>query len=1189
VQAGATVHIRPFPLSAVCLALALLSAATARAQTNTYTVSGAGGGSWGVDDDLNVYLGTGTSGQLLYSTGTALSNTYPPFTFKAMQGDAITDQVIDTYGHCTSMTALYLSCNGSTPVEVDPGFNLGCGRPAGNNGQSYINTYTIPAISGCGGTPIASVEFTQAIQQYQSLADLKASLAANNEPPVPIVSYKPAVMRIYFTPVQSVTTYTVTVTGPVYGTKTYDALPNCSPQQQRARHGPCSSVDFYFQPPSGAWSAFITVDDSKGNPLESELLGITSRDTYGVNLTGVPGCATGAVTDCGDVTDLLSATELAKTLWPTSNVSTVVTWEKRVTVNAATVLDSDGLLKFTYDMLAKVSKLYSVSDALDDSDFGTRTAYVAVYPRSIGNGGGIGTLPGHGMVIPELSSTDIYPESSYVAHEFGHTINERHTNVALPPFIAPDTPPGCFGLAPVDPGQPTTWPFSTNYIQSGVATPNAPTYEVGFNPATQSVIDPMSNFDIMSYCIPDWIAPINYKLAFNLLGGGSVASPSLRQRIPEALEAAKPLAQPAPVLGAYWQVSGSIGTGGATLDPVFTQTIPGSTDPGSGTYEIEELSNAGQILYTRYFTPTTVEPDPFSTSTVFPTVDPIFSEWIPATAGTASITVLDPNGNVLATLPFTGAAPTVTITSPLAGFVGSGVQTISWTIQSAATSFTSRVFYSTDGGTTWQQIDELNATSDSIDFSKMPGAAAAMFRIDVSDGVNTGSATSVPFSVPKKAPSTIVINNPVSGAVQPAADPVRLRGAAYDADDGMLTGTALQWTDSVQGALGSGSPLTVNLNPGSHTITLTATDSDGNLITATTSITLGGGRPVVSLTTNTLSPNCVSATINAVPGNQGAALSTAQYSLDGGTTYTSVPLNALPFSFIVPGSTGGTLVAVAQDLSRQTAAQSTVINLTGACAAGTPSVSSGSPQLSPVGSAFATPLAALVSDMSGNPVAGVAVNFTAPATGASATLSSVTATTNSSGIASVTATANSSNGTYQVVASVPGFSTTAQFSLTNTDFTLGLVNPSLTVMHGSSGTETITITPLSGFNSAVTLGCTALPDGVTCTFSPASLTPSGAPLTSTLTITAANNATAPATAMRWGLPGGGLLLAFGLLGPGMRRRRKYLGTFTLLALGVALLSANGCGGSFHSFTSPVTVTATSGSLTHSSSVSVSVQ
>ena len=93
--------------------------------------------------------------------------------------------------------------------------------------------------------------------------------------------------------------------------------------------------------------------------------------------------------------------------------------------------------------------------------------------------------------------------------------------------------------------------------------------------------------------------------------------------------------------------------------------------------------------------------------------------------------------------------------------------------------------------------------------------------------------------------------------MQPAANPVYLNGAAYDADDGVLTGTALQWTDSVQGALGSGQFVAASLQPGAHTITpagstayssLTLNVSGGASSSAgKTASALAGGGVVVAL------------------------------------------------------------------------------------------------------------------------------------------------------------------------------------------------------------------------------------------------------------------------------------------------------------------------------------------------------
>jgi hypothetical protein len=69
------------------------------------------------------------------------------------------------------------------------------------------------------------------------------------------------------------------------------------------------------------------------------------------------------------------------------------------------------------------------------------------------------------------------------------------------------------------------------------------------------------------------------------------------------------------------------------------------------------------------------------------------------------------------------------------------------------------------------------------------------------------------------------------------------------------------------------------------------------------------------------------------------------------------------------------------------------------------------------------------------------------------------------------------------------------------NFSLSASPSSVTVTQGSSGTSTITITPVNGFSGAVTLSASGLPSGVTATFNPQ-------PATTTSTLTLAASATA---------------------------------------------------------------------------------
>jgi hypothetical protein len=76
------------------------------------------------------------------------------------------------------------------------------------------------------------------------------------------------------------------------------------------------------------------------------------------------------------------------------------------------------------------------------------------------------------------------------------------------------------------------------------------------------------------------------------------------------------------------------------------------------------------------------------------------------------------------------------------------------------------------------------------------------------------------------------------------------------------------------------------------------------------------------------------------------------------------------------------------------------------------------------------------------------------------------------------------------------------------DFSIAAAPSSLTITQGSNGTSTITITSLNGFNSATTLSATGLPSGVTAAFSTNPVTPpANGSATSTLTLTVSSTAT----------------------------------------------------------------------------------
>ena len=90
-----------------------------------------------------------------------------------------------------------------------------------------------------------------------------------------------------------------------------------------------------------------------------------------------------------------------------------------------------------------------------------------------------------------------------------------------------------------------------------------------------------------------------------------------------------------------------------------------------------------------------------------------------------------------------------------------------------------------------------------------------------------------------------VIDSPLNDSVYTTGSEVLFSGSATDAEDGELSGNVLVWTSSLDEQIGTGTSFSrYSLSPGTHTITLTATDSGG--MTATVSITLIINSPPVA-------------------------------------------------------------------------------------------------------------------------------------------------------------------------------------------------------------------------------------------------------------------------------------------------------------------------------------------------------
>jgi hypothetical protein len=185
--------------------------------------------------------------------------------------------------------------------------------------------------------------------------------------------------------------------------------------------------------------------------------------------------------------------------------------------------------------------------------------------------------------------------------------------------------------------------------------------------------------------------------------------------------------------------------------------------------------------------------------------------------------------------------------------------------------------------------------------------------------------------------------------------------------------------------------------------------------------------------------------------------------------------------------------------------------------------------------------------------------------------------------------------TINAIAIAPGYAlssvatATYTVSATAANFTAAVAPSTVTVSPGSPGIVDITVTSQYGFNSATTFACSTVPSNLTCSFNPATVTPTvGQSASTALTLTESSSAALQHRSNPFLPEGATLAIAVCFLG--WKKRRALFLALVLIAGVIAVTQLTGCGGSGSAAatSSSVVVTATSGKITQTITLQVTV-
>ncbi|MFL5801325.1 MAG: PKD domain-containing protein [Roseiflexaceae bacterium] len=458
--------------------------------------------------------------------------------------------------------------------------------------------------------------------------------------------------------------------------------------------------------------------------------------------------------------------------------------------------------------------------------------------------GGLGRRPGHALLakIGFVPPQDGEGEGKTVgagtmAHELGHNYGRAHVRCGHFPSNE-----SAFVFTVYDP--------CNLYLDLPLDSDAA---MVGFNPVKQTAIKPVGTSEIMSYSSPKWVSHDFWTFmlydADTLLAeqrARAHAAPTVGE-VMLLRGTISPNAQPADLVssGPYLCALGPNGEAGR-FEPLYvvpadvapaaqvafslsqaadlSQHLASQADPVSYMLRLRDASGA-LLSETAVITHEMTEHDIGAHQ-----LD--FTQYVPYNPLTRKIQLAF--GDTVIVEQLVSPKPPLVTIDGLDVDTAAHKATLRWRASDAdGDALESSVLYSADNGATWRALSTgTTARQLAIDLNKLPGGAQARLRVLVSDGVNTGIATSANFAVPSHAPEPL-ISGLEPGQRLAFGSALQVFGAAFDAEDGSIDGDSLSWTlrgPDVRSYIGD-EPLLNDLAPGSYTLSLSAIDANGQSAT----------------------------------------------------------------------------------------------------------------------------------------------------------------------------------------------------------------------------------------------------------------------------------------------------------------------------------------------------------------------